>query len=183
MRCKHCRCTIKEDDKIRTFPLGQVHEECFDDFFKAVFKKIKEKKKKCRKEMKKAKVDNKRKKAKKRATFSFNRFIRKRDEKKGCICCNVPVIFGSRNYHAGHYHPVGSRPDLEFNEDNCFGECARCNTWDSGEAHKNHKNFVIGRIGEKRELKLKQKVYIKKNLEYYKGITKKYNKKYKELCK
>ena len=183
MRCKHCKKTIKEYQQTRTIPLGKVHIECWDDYVKDVFKKIKEKKKNIKVEMKKAKSENKMSKAKARAKYSFNRFIRYRDKDKGCIICGKHLVFGSKSYHAGHYHSVGSRSDLEFEETNCFGECSQCNLYNPSEAHKNHKQAVIARIGKVKEAKLEKRRYIKKNLKFYQDIVKKYNRKFRELKK
>lgn len=123
-RCKHCRKIIRSGEKIQRLPLNaQVHVACLTDYIADALKKVYAKKKKNKADMRKAKVESQKSKSKKTATTSFNRFIRKRDAEKGCITCGRTVFFGDRAYHAGHYKHVGSRVDLEHNEDNCFGQC------------------------------------------------------------
>jgi len=82
----------------------------------------------------------------KKAQFWFNKFIRLRDENKGCISAD-----GSSNHngqrHAGHYRSVGSAPHLRFDERNCHGQCAHCNNWLSGNQQK-YRLGLISRIGE-----------------------------------
>jgi len=56
---------------------------------------------------------------------AFNAFIRKRDERLGCISCGTHN--GKAN--AGHFLSVGARPELRFNERNCALQCERCNTY------------------------------------------------------
>jgi len=56
----------------------------------------------------------------------FNKYIRMRDSDKPCISCGG-ILKGT--YHAGHFHSVGSSPNLRFNELNCHGQCVRCNVF------------------------------------------------------
>ena len=52
----------------------------------------------------------------------FNEFIRLRDKDKPCISCGKPGYL-----QAGHFYSVRMYDGLRFNEDNCHGECPRCN--------------------------------------------------------
>lgn len=62
----------------------------------------------------------------------FNRYIRIRDIKNGCISCRKHVAFGGA-WHAGHYNPVSETyAALEFNERNVNGQCNFCNTFLGG---------------------------------------------------
>lgn len=56
----------------------------------------------------------------------FNRFIRERDQHKGCISCGATVE------QAGHYYSQGHHSALRFNEVNTNGQCVRCNYHLSG---------------------------------------------------
>ncbi|KDN13872.1 recombination protein NinG [Snodgrassella communis] len=49
-------------------------------------------------------------------------------------------------YDAGHYRSVGSAPNLHFNENNCHGQCERCNNYLSGN-HISYRIRLIERIG------------------------------------
>ena len=61
----------------------------------------------------------------------FNKFIRMRDENNPCISSSEARKC-SRQRHAGHYRSVGSAPHLRFDERNCHGQCAQCNSVYSG---------------------------------------------------
>lgn len=76
----------------------------------------------------------------KEAQIEFNRFIRARDSGLPCISCGA----GDRNCkrNAGHYLSVGSHPELRFSEDNCHGQCERCNTYLSGNLVEYRKGLV-----------------------------------------
>jgi len=63
------------------------------------------------------------------AQVEFNKFIRARDNQLPCISCGRDT--GAKR-NAGHYKPVGSHPELRFNELNCHGQCEHCNTYKSG---------------------------------------------------
>lgn len=54
----------------------------------------------------------------------FNKFIRLRDAKLGCISCGAEL---KGKFDAGHYFSVGAHPELRFWEDNCHGQCVYCN--------------------------------------------------------
>ena len=71
----------------------------------------------------------------------FRAWIRKRDEDQPCISC------GSFNVtDAGHYYSAGHYPELEFNENNCHGQCRHCNMFLSGNLIEYRKG-LIKRIG------------------------------------
>ncbi|PIT51869.1 hypothetical protein BHC44_09680 [Snodgrassella alvi] len=82
----------------------------------------------------------------KRAQAAFNAFIRLRDKHQPCISCGNPLPDTPNGYDAGHYRSVGSAPNLRFNEDNCHGQCKRCNNYLSGN-HVNYRCGLIERIG------------------------------------
>jgi hypothetical protein len=72
----------------------------------------------------------------------FNTYIRKRDEGKPCISCGTT----KGQMQAGHYRSVGSTPELRFEEINCFGQCASCNNYLSGNLI-NYRINLVQRIG------------------------------------
>lgn len=83
----------------------------------------------------------------------FNKFIRLRDQTKGCISCGTPL---TGKYDAGHYFSQGAYPGLRFDEDNCFGQCVRCNQ----HLHGNISEYAIrlpARIGINEFEALKQR--------------------------
>jgi hypothetical protein len=73
----------------------------------------------------------------------FNRFIRLRDATLPCISCGR---FHTGQYHAGHYKPSGSNPELRFNELNVHKQCAPCNNYLSGNL-VNYRVELVKRIG------------------------------------
>lgn len=75
----------------------------------------------------------------KQLTLWFNKFIRLRDERKGCISCLT-----GRVENAGHYHGTGAypQPSMRFNEDNVHGQCIRCNLT----LESNRKGYEAGLI-------------------------------------
>lgn len=65
----------------------------------------------------------------KEAQAAFNAYIRERDRDEPCISCGR---YHSGQYHAGHYRPVGSHPELRYEELNVHKQCAPCNNHKSG---------------------------------------------------
>lgn len=57
----------------------------------------------------------------------YNRFIRERDKDEKCISCKIGAPA-----QAGHFYSAGHYQSLRFNEDNCHGQCVRCNYFLSG---------------------------------------------------
>lgn len=80
----------------------------------------------------------------------FNRFIRLRDKDKGCISCGKEL---TGIYHAGHFFPTSSHPELRFNEDNVMGQCIKCNAHLHGNLGQ-YANKLPKRIGWERFEKL-----------------------------
>jgi len=64
----------------------------------------------------------------------FNKFIRIRDVKKGCISCGTSLE--NSKYDAGHFWEKSRYPFLRFDENNCFGQCVRCNKHRGSNAHE-----------------------------------------------
>lgn len=73
----------------------------------------------------------------------FNRWIRKRDENKGCISC------GSQISEAGHYYSQGHHSALRFNEVNTNGQCTRCNRFLHGNLI-HYRQGIIKRYGQQK---------------------------------
>lgn len=69
-----------------------------------------------------------------KAQQAFNRFIRERDQEKGCISCGGSVD------HAGHYFSQGRYTHLRYDEMNVNGQCVGCNLYKSG-------NLILYRMG------------------------------------
>ena len=74
----------------------------------------------------------------------FNKFVRLRDANQPCVSCGKPD-HGKRD--AGHFRSVGSAPHLRFHEDNCHGQCVRCNHFLSGN-QREYRRGLIAKIGE-----------------------------------
>jgi hypothetical protein len=80
----------------------------------------------------------------------FNLYIRTRDAKENCICCNRNSnqdtgIYGHA-WDAGHYRSIGSAPHLRFNENNVHKQLVFCNRYGSGKA-VDYRIGLIARIG------------------------------------
>ena len=62
---------------------------------------------------------------------AFNAYIRTRDYYEPCAACgdDNPTVRDDWGgvWDAGHYMSVGSRPNLRFNEANCYKCCKTCN--------------------------------------------------------
>lgn len=84
----------------------------------------------------------------KEAQTAFNAYIRARDAEQRCISCGVllsrEAIGGG--FDAGHYRSRGSAKHLSFHEDNCHGQCKRCNRYGAGMA-VDYRIGLVRRIG------------------------------------
>jgi len=86
----------------------------------------------------------------KEAQSAFNRYIRLRDVAQPCISCGRDH---QGQWHAGHFHSTGARPELRFNEDNCHKQCQPCNTHLHGNLLR-YGEELLGRIGNVRVVAL-----------------------------
>lgn len=83
------------------------------------------------KNLRKLKPSSSYKNALKRADKYFSLYIRKRDEHRGCVTCNRPLLnkdcghFISREYH-----------NTRFDEKNASGQCRQCNSFKSGKQYE-----------------------------------------------
>lgn len=80
-------------------------------------------------------------------TTVFNKYIRMRDENKGCISCGSSLV--GVKFDAGHCFPAGHYPQLRYDEDNVMGQCVKCNQ----HLHGNQAEYLLRlpeRIGEER---------------------------------
>ena len=88
----------------------------------------------------------------------FNEFIRERDKDKPCISCGQV-----KELQAGHFYSVRNYDGLRFDEDNCHGECIRCNCFDDDHLIGYSVN-LIRRIGSERFVLLQERaISYKKN--------------------
>lgn len=82
----------------------------------------------------------------KEAQMQFNAWIRARDAHLPCVSCGR---YHEGQFQAGHYLSVGARPELRFEPDNVWKQCAPCNNHLSGNAVLYRKE-LINRIGLER---------------------------------
>lgn len=121
----------------------------------------------------------------KEAQRAFNLYVRTRDAKELCICCNRTSNMDTGVYgHAwdcGHYRSVGSAPHLRFNENNAHKQLVVCNRYGSGRA-VDYRIGLIAKIGlaevEKIEADQSPKNY---TIDDLKAIKVKYKQMTKEL--
>lgn len=78
---------------------------------------------------------------KKKAQDVFNAWIRKRDDGKPCISCGKYTTL-----QAGHFYSAGHHNNLRFHENNCAGQCVRCNYHLHGNL-TSYREGLIKRIG------------------------------------
>ena len=107
----------------------------------------------------------------------FNNFIVQRDIDEPCFTCRK---YNRIAFHAGHMKTTKSRPDLRFNEDNCFKQCSYCNVHLSGNIQEYTSN-LIKKIGQERFDALIPVNLHTYTVEELKLIRKKYNQKIKKL--
>lgn len=117
--------------------------------------------------------------AKELAQMAFNAYIRARDKGRPCISCGAPW---TDEHQAGHYVPVSSGNVLRFDEDNCHGQCRRCNMELSGNLAA-YRIGLIGRIGHDAVCRLEQdrRVSVRDTEIDFGAIAKMYKDKRKEL--
>jgi hypothetical protein len=70
--------------------------------------------------------------------IAVNAYVRKRDEKEGCISCEVKEC---EQFHAGHYI-ASTYQFLRFNPDNIHKQCSRCNMYLSGNSIPYRENLI-----------------------------------------
>lgn len=114
------------------------------------------------------------------AKKAFNAYIRKRDEKELCICCDKPL---GDNYHAGHYFSGGGHAAVMFDEDNVHAQRFECNIVLAGN-NQEYSTRIESRIGVHEFEALRAKAYEEKTwtVDELKGIINEYKRKLKELC-
>lgn len=106
-----------------------------------------------------------------------NKYIRERDNLLPCVSCGFNGT--SRQWHAGHYMPMGSNGSIRYHEDNIFKQCSVCNNHLSGNL-ANYRLELINRIGiEKVEWLESQKEPKKWSVEELKNIIDIYRNKLK----
>lgn len=116
---------------------------------------------------------------KKIADRHFNKFIRFRDQNKVCVSCNQKSVL-----QAGHFYSAGHYPILRYNENNCFGQCKKCNLFLSGNLNEYRKN-LIKKIGREKveELDLKVAIYKQNGYKWDRYFLIETIEKYKLKCK
>ena len=114
----------------------------------------------------------------KRAQAAFNAWVRERDKDQPCISCGR---HHQGQYHAGHFRPAGSNPEIRFEPDNCHKQCSVCNAHLSGNLTM-YRQALIEKIGLARveflEGPHEPKRYRKED---YQAIEAEYKQKLKEL--
>lgn len=114
----------------------------------------------------------------KRAQAAFNSWVRARDADFPCISCGR---HHQGQYHAGHYRPAGSNPELRFEPDNCHKQCAPCNSHLSGNLTA-YRPALIEKIGFERVEWLEGPHQPKRyRREEYQAIEAEYKAKLKEI--
>ena len=102
----------------------------------------------------------------------FRKRIRLRDADwngfADCCSCGKRIQYGTGNYHAGHYIPVGVSSHLAYDGRNCHAQCGSCNTFKRGNPLE-YRKFMIDTYGEEVERYLwdNRKKFVKRTREWY----------------
>jgi len=175
-RCPNCKFYNKPDDAVKV----NISYFCSIDCATSYAYQNKDKGAKIKHTaQKKALTDNDKVFRLKCAQKAFNAFIRKRDENLGCISCDKDKDWQGQ-WHAGHYKTTKARPDIRFNEDNCWKQCSICNNHLSGNIGE-YTPRLIEKIGQERFLSLGLNKIKRYTCEELKEIELKYKRKLKEL--
>ena len=73
----------------------------------------------------------------KKAQVTFNRWIRNRDQDKGCISCTTGGVHNAGHFYHGHLYSA-----LRFNEVNVQGQCVPCNLGKAGNPEGFRKGLI-----------------------------------------
>jgi len=117
-----------------------------------------------------------------KAQASFNRFIRLRDESKGCVSCGVSLI--GKKFDAGHFYNANNHWSLRFDEANVHAQCVKCNR----DLHGNlleYRQRIVERIGAKEleRLEMEASATRKYTRDELRDIDQKYRLRCKTYCK
>lgn len=119
----------------------------------------------------------------KKAVTVFNEYIRIRDQKNGmfhCISCGQMKSLDQMN--AGHYMSAGLHNSTRFHEDNCAGQCIKCNCYMSGNLLE-YRRRLIDKIGldKVESLEIRAKMPCKLDRYTLSSIIEEYKEKVKQL--
>jgi len=177
-KCLNCNSYFLESESIKT-NFGYFHNnDCRKEYGINNAKKIIIKtKKNIDKEKKVSFYANDLKTRKEAAKKACHAYIRARDSKRNCICCNKPI---NKQMHAGHFLESGNNPFLRYNEYNINGQRAYCNTYKGGDSGDYELNLRAKIGDEKVDYLLKNKGRsCKRTVDDYIEIEKYYKEKIK----
>jgi len=154
MRCKHCKQKFLPKAFLQKYCMEQP--ECITVFLAEMKSKNSQKEKKDW-NVKKKVMQEKLKtlgEYEKEARVEFQKYIRMRDEKYGCISCPTAI---TDLFDGGHYLKAELFSGLIFDEDNCHKQCRKCNHYQNGN-ELNYRDGLIARYGEQfvKDLELKK---------------------------
>ena len=92
--------------------------------------------------------------------IEFNKYIRLRDAKEGCISCEKLSSWNGQ-WHASHFYAVSVRPNLRFNENNVHKSCSICNNYKHGNLIPYRERLAV-KISQEELEKLDRDMDIKK---------------------
>ena len=115
------------------------------------------------------------------AKKACHKYIRERDKRNNCICCDRGL---GKNFDAGHYLESGNNPNIRYDEDNINGQAVYCNQYKGGDSGDYRKNLIL-KIGLERVERLEgmKGGTIKRTAKDYKEIEVYYKRKSRELEK
>ena len=152
--CKHCKNSFMPTMKFQT----TCDINCAIEYAKEKAKEKKEKdKRKAIKQLKESDIAV----LKRIAQTLVNKYVRARDNLQPCISCGFKG--NTRQWHGGHYLPMGNNGAIRYHEDNIHKQCSICNHHLSG-------NLAMYRINLIEKIGLEKVEW----LESQRGVTKKW---------
>lgn len=105
-----------------------------------------------------------------------NEYVRLRDSKLPCISCGHVE---GRQFHAGHFRPMGNNQHLRYYTLNIWKQCSICNNYKSGNLVPYRKN-LIAKLGLEKVEEIEANQEIKKySIEYLERLIVVFRKKIK----
>lgn len=174
-KCKSCKSWFSVSDG-RPFQVVCDNVDCAVDYAMILKEKQQSQTRKAFNQRKIAFKANDKSLLKKKAQAKVNEWVRLRDRNKPCVSCGH---IKGRQFHAGHYKPMGANPQLRYNTLNIHRQCSVCNNFNSGNLVP-YRVELIKRIGlEKVEEIERNKSVVKYDSEYLKRLIRVFSKKIK----
>ena len=116
------------------------------------------------------------------AQAAVNRYVRLRDNDKGCVSCDRPATWDGQ-WHASHFRSVGAASAVRFNLWNIHKACSVCNHHLSGNLAA-YRPRLVALIGQERVDWLdSQNQVVRHDIEYLKKIKRVFSKRANRIAR